>query len=194
MLIIPQIQTFCGYENNKFGCAYDENSNLYDLAVRIAYSEAWASVFAGIAQSFMIQNGLLDSNINMVGDSVYSEINMYNFDYNNSNCRMGEATEGSIMGLLWDIYDINVDDSNDGIAIGAISWWNLTCDSSIRSCSDLVTKFMSAYSSEEEINNLGERLEYYKIGPGNVTTNINQNMDINSTPQISWEANGISTI
>ena len=89
-----------------------------DEGIRLAWAEAWATVFGIIAQ---YETPMYVSTIPTVCDMSYTAYN--NVDYSIESCphRKGEGCESSIEAILWDLYDSNPD-LNDYIDLTMSEW------------------------------------------------------------------------
>lgn len=166
------------------------NKNLADLyynksvGIYLAWQESLANVLGEMAQeyfSYSLQN------IKSVADA---QISAYNFIYLNledtgTHC-LGEASEDSVCGALWDLFDSN-EEEHDKITIGHEGIWRLLKgEFPVRSFSDFATDFASQ-NSLEYISKFGAILEYYGMAASNIR------IDTNTTyPSFSWTANGTS--
>lgn len=169
-------------------CANPSALNAKTEAIKIAYAESWPSIFGGMAQQYYVNLGILDNNIQTVGDSEYDSYKDINYDYNEC-IKGGEAVEQSIMGVLWDVYDCDVE-AYDGISLGHNAWWNLTVDGSSITFSDVVSRFYSLYSSYTMWDSFDCLLEYYKMSPDNIE--FSSELVSHALPTFSWTPNGTS--
>ncbi len=135
-----------------------------DEAIRTAYPEAWATAFAIIAQN---ECPYYICNIPTVSDYEYFSYNNAYFeletgqDHTGVCIRKGDACEGSILAVLWDIYDGTPNETNDSISMSALDWWNITTISGTYTFSSFAQHFYNEYPDYK--HDLGANLSYYKI-------------------------------
>ncbi|MEM7298146.1 MAG: hypothetical protein AAF391_07755 [Bacteroidota bacterium] len=119
--------------------------------VRLAWSEAWATAFALIAQS-ELELGKLD--IPYLGDTEYNDIKpdadeiRYDLELLTDQYR-GERNEVAIQRILWDLYDKENDDADVDISVEASVLWDLVKGKNISTFSEFWTAFVSKLSSDE---------------------------------------------
>ncbi len=155
---------------------------------RIAWSEAWATVFGAIAQEYYYSKL---TGIPNVADKKYTDVTgSYSFEYSyESGCRtVGEANESSIIGVLWDLFDVGAEE-DDNIGLGYQAWWDVTVNSKAKTFSELVQYFYQQYP-EKEIA-LGANLTHYNIAPSEVSVNGSTSKELTVTPPtFIWEPQG----
>ncbi len=175
----------------KGACAKPEQNQEKDFAIKLVYAEAVATILSGIAQDYLVNGGLLDSNIKTVGDACYTAYNGAVFDYEDAAVRMGEVNETSVAAILWDIYDDDVDSSlSDTISLGYANFWKVLVkensqNQKSKTFSDFIQALYSTSSSYKE--SIGEILWFYGFAPkyGEMST-----CTLETLPTISWTANG----
>ena len=154
--------------------------------MRIAYSEAWATCFGGIAQEYYAK---YLSNIATTNNKEYNSYNGAYFNYETADAdetdetwtiRRGDSCEGSVMAILWDLYDSGSEE-NDYISLGYQAWWNLTTGNKYKTLSDLVQSFYFAYP--DKISSLGANLSYFKMAPSRVER---YSTTLTETPPSFW--------
>ncbi len=167
-------------EFNMIDRKQEENGNplTKSQAIKLSYAEAWATAFAMIAQH---DYQYTISNVATVCDGNYTDYSRV-FYVETSNYRYGEGCEGTILPILWDLYDDSPNESNDSISLSASDWWNITTISGTYTFSDLVQNFYSEYPEYESV--LGANLSYYKMSASNL--NIGVEDDLSDPPSISW--------
>ena len=159
---------------------------------KIAWSEAWATVFGAIAQEYFA-NELI--NIVGVADKGYSDswggsggtpIYYYNTIVNNK----GEGCERTIIGVLWDLFDYDEEgESNDTIYLDYQKWWNVTTGSQATTFSGFVKYFYSHYWNY--IGEVGKNLEYYGMAPALSVSNAVDEINSSMQPMtFSWVPQG----
>lgn len=160
-----------------------------DKGIRLAWGESWPTVFGMIAQKYYVEKGIL-SNIKTVGDSYYTAYtanNAINYDINTEAERKGEACEQSIMGVLWDLFDDDVEE-NDTIALGYKGFWDVTTKKGSKTFADFMDVFYDMYS--ELIYELGANLSYYKMASYDLTVDYITLQTF--LPKFSWQRGGSS--
>lgn len=151
--------------------------------IRLAWVESWPTVFGLIAQKYYFEQGLL-SNIQTVGDSCYTAYNILETDVNMREITQGEACEGSIEGLLWDLFDDDVEE-NDTIALGYHDFWDITTKTHCKTFSDFIKVFYDTYPNL--IDNIGANLAYYDIAANNLNVT---NVSLDNLPEFTWNRGG----
>ena len=110
---IENLKNIINYQNVPSGYSHGFNSVLAgslgkDCGIRVAWAEAWATAFGTIAQR---EYPYSISSIPTADDFEYSSYNgsyinvETSNDKNGSPRRYGESCEGSIIAVLWDLYD-----------------------------------------------------------------------------------------
>ena len=168
-------------------CTNPTPANAKEYAISLVYSEAWASIMGGIAQQYAIANLNLDDNIGTVGDSEYHSYNWAHIEYENGEVG-GEATENSICGILWDLYDDDNYEYFDEISLGATDFWDLSINSGAKTLSELINYYNDVYSSLNSFSKLGGLLSHYRVG----ASGLNYSTNSVNLPIFSWTANGLS--
>ncbi|MDE5565432.1 MAG: hypothetical protein K2I77_00450, partial [Anaeroplasmataceae bacterium] len=148
------------------GWEHSFNKNYADFlnnkldGIHLAWGEAWATVFGMIGQDYW--KSYL-TNIKTVCDTEYFT---YNFkksvDIEKMEYRIGDACEGSVAGVLWDLYDFGTEEY-DTLCLGAKGFWNATTQNQNKTFSDFMKNFYEMYP--QFTNSIGENLVYYKIAP-----------------------------
>lgn len=154
---------------------------------KIAWSEAWATIFGLMAQNYY--SSYLN-NISTVCDSSYTAYNGVNYDMNNCSHNLGEGCELSVGAILWDLFDYDEEgETNDTIYLDYQKWWNVTTGSQATTFSGFMKYFYSHYWNY--IGEIGKNLEYYGMAPALIV--INAVDEINSSMQpmtFSWVPQG----
>lgn len=154
-----------------------------DIGIRLAWGEAYASVFSGMAQAYYASSL---QNIDTVGDASYTSYNTASLNYEETTKRIGEACEASIIGVLWDLYD-TVYETHDTVSFSHGAYWNMITNCDSENLSDFCNYFVDRYSTSNDLN-LGKLLSYYKMSPSNLSANTS-----GVTPSFAWTANGTSS-
>ena len=200
--------------------ALSDRYNNHGSGTRMAWGESWNTVFGLMAQDYMISQVQLDSNINTVGDTKYTD-NGIGFDlesdastyssyvsYNiwRTEC-LGDSCEESVMSVLWDLFDGKCDEWSydaagnqkiisykDNIQLSHREWWNLTTSSGKYRFSDRANKFYELYADNPQmIQSFAEILTYYKMAPSKpVITNLSS-VSVNVAPILTWSKQGGSS-
>ena len=169
-----------------------------DEGTRVAWGESWNTVFALMAQDYLITEGRLDNNIPTADDTKYTDNgNGYDLESSVSSywkaSRLGDACEQSIMAVLWNLYD-NYDATIDTISISHEEWWNLTTESGKYRFSDRANRFYELYADKpEKIAAFAELLTHYKMAPMSPTVLNSADVSISTPPSLSWVPQGGST-
>ena len=159
-----------------------------DEGVRLAWAEAWPTAFAMVAQSYWKSNL---SNIRFINDNTYDA---YNFDFpyeiENNLDFLGDACEGSIIAVLWDLFDATEqNNSYDTINLGYREFWNVTTGNNVTTFSGFINYFYQLYPNY--IQDIGLNLTYHKMASSAPTAVGGTQVD---PPTFSWYAQGGSNI
>ena len=164
-------------------CAMPNINEAKDAGVKLAWGEAWPTVFAELAQQHYSSQ---ISNILFVADGYYMAYNNAWFHYFEV-CK-GEGCEISIMGVLYDLFDEEGDDESRGqITLSYQEWWGVTTGGQAKTFSDFINDFYAEYP--EYIDEMGELLSYYKMAP----TAVDQVAIGDDLPTFTWTGQGGST-
>lgn len=174
------------------------NSNLCDKrnnkdeGIRLAWAEAWPTVFGMMAQDYW--SSYLQG-IKAINDSTYDA---YNFDdpheIENSIDDFGEGCEASIIAILWDLYDgVNIEVFiNDTISLSHEQYWAVTTGGNeSKTFSGFISHFYSVYP--EYVDDIGVNLTHHKLA---TTVPVMQNSPIlaeDVPPHFTWNAQGGSS-
>ena len=158
-----------------------------DVGLRLAWGEAYPSVFGGMAQAYYASTL---QNIATVGDAEYRSYNKaclnYETPWHSSYDVISEACEGAVIGVLWDLYD-TVNESHDTISFSHQNYWDMITNSGAYTMSDFCNYFINRYDVGRDVA-LGRLLAYYKISPTDVIADVG-----GETPSFSWTPNGTSS-
>ena len=198
--------------------SYDEHSLIYKLmsdyekstAIRIAWSEGWATFFAINAQRVMNATNL---NIPYVGDTHYnnndepvvggvtSDVNVdieYLIDYaHNDSIYLGETSEATIAALLLDFVDGTSSTDNDYTEFSDSTIWSIIIgdeadpDDGCKTLSDFMNAFhdTTLLSGSQKLICL-YLLRRYELNPYNVSvTNVGSGSPLVSRTNISAYSN-----
>ncbi len=154
--------------------------------IQLSWSEAWATVFGLVAQNYY-GNYLKD--IRYVNDTYYDSYKFSKrYDIENVAQRIyGEAGEGCICAVLWDLFDGGVE-KNDTIELGYQAFWNVTTSNGIKTFSEFINQFYSLYP--EYVNAVGANLTYYSMASTLPEINNVKDISISTAPTFSWVAQG----
>lgn len=149
--------------------------------VHIAWQEAWPTVFGMIAQQYYVERGIL-ADIKTVGDTLYNNSNedINAPEYNTFGIAYGEASEGAVVAVLWDLFDDDIEE-NDTIALGYQGFWDITTKKGTKTFSDFIKNFYNTYP--DLIDAIGDNLSYYRIAPTYLTVYDNC---YETTPTLTW--------
>ncbi|MCH5147025.1 MAG: hypothetical protein J1F61_03335 [Clostridiales bacterium] len=150
----------------------------------LAWAESWPTVFGMLAQKYYVEEEkLLDTNIKTVGDTRYTAYNKFNIDINTSTNRLGEACEESIMAILWDLFDDDIEE-NDTIALGYQGFWDATAKY-FETFSAFIDVFY--YEHPELIDEIGANLSCYGMAERELSITDNT---LGTLPKFSWTRGG----
>ena len=155
-----------------------------DIGIRLAWSESWPTVFGMIAQKYYTTKEKVLTDIKTVGDSSYTAYNGIDYDLNSTPYKNGESCECSIMAVLWDLFDDDIEE-NDTIALGYQEFWDITTKRGAMTFSDFIQNFYKKYP--ELSNELGANLSYYGMASKNFTVT---NISLNTLPEFTWRKGG----
>ena len=187
--------------NGGDGCNVPAIGNVKSAAERIAWAEAWPTVFGGMAQQYYASTNNLSSIpivgwtiednpfvVGWVGDAQYDSYNGAFINYNNTY-QLGDACESSIIGVLWALYD-NVPKTmfSDNIAFGHTAFWNLTTNSGSKTFSQFTTYFYGLYPNLSGA--FGEIVSYYKMAATKPVLTNAGSVSKTIPPQFSWTKQG----
>ena len=170
-------------EKHSFGENLAVKYRSKDIGVRLAWAEAYASVFGGMAQAYYASSL---QNIFTVGDSSYLSYNGASLNYETPVNRLGEACEASVIGVLWDIYD-TVSETHDNISFTHSAYWDMITNCNSWTLSEFCNYFVDEYSVESAFS-LGKLLSYYKMAATNLSVNVSS-----TSISLSWTANGTTS-
>ena len=159
-----------------------------DIGIRLAWGESWPTVFGLMAQQYYSD---YLTNIATTRDTFYTSYNSLNYDIeNNTDSRLGEACERSIMSVLWDLFDSN-NDNLDTISLGHSAFWNITTIDGCYTFSDFIGCFYEQYPSY--IDDIGLNLSYYKMATTKPYISNSSSVSQTEPPTFNWTAQGGST-
>lgn len=168
----------------KIGDEIVEVNNTKSEAIRLAWAEAHASVFSGMAQAYF---AFSLQNIKTVGDTSYDSYNGANIDYESTEgVALSEACEGAVIGVLWDVYD-SANESHDSFSLSHKALWDLVKGSKATTLSAFVQHFYSK-SSQDEGSRLGKILGYYGIAAFGISAPT-----IETSHRIYWMSKNLSS-
>ena len=166
-------------------CHVNNFSNYKINGMRIAWQEGWATIFGEVAQHYF-QDEL--SGVPYIANGLYENYNSgYSptlIIYNTVHEEYGDACEGDIIGVLWDLFDIDQDDS---ISLDIEEWWDVTTQSGITDFSEFVDYFYQQYP--EYLAALGDLLTSHHMASA-ITTAETTTLYSNIPPTITWDAQG----
>lgn len=157
---------------NILGCHHSSDTDLsltygIDGGTMLAWHEAWPTIFGEIAQQYYSEYlsniaGVADGGYTDSGNRIYSYPSP-SFKYNDiSNVLYNnEAFEKAIMGVLYDLYDNDSNESHDKVSLGARGWWAATVNSDITNFMNFFDIYYSSLSYEAYKNNVCKIVQYY---------------------------------
>lgn len=180
--------------DNSPGLEHSLGENLADRynksqGIRLAWSEAVATIFSGMAQEYYYEDL---KTIKYAADGGYSDNYLWYY-YNDITDALGEASEGTIIGLLWDLYDSDSGESFDQCDFSHLEFWSILKNSEATTLSEFIEYYYSEFTNVSDREKLGKILEYYKVAPENIHLSTNSS-DLNyNIPTFQWIANGTSS-
>lgn len=180
------VQYYMGIENNpggthSFSGDLAEELGSKDKGIRLAWGEAYATVFGVMAQQYYISSL---QNIATVGDTNYRSYNGTTLNLETVSYLNGEACEGSICGVLWDMFD-TATESHDTMSMSHSAYWNMITNCGAKTMSDFATYFSDTYP--QYCDKFGELLSYYRMAAYSITYNSANN-------KISWNVGGTPSL
>jgi len=175
---------FTEYSDFIFG-----NNPSKEEGMRITWGESWPTVFSlAITQKYSREIG----RVRFVDDSFYDAPNNQGLPRNNSsddhetsNSHFGEGSTGSIIAVLYDMYD-GFNEKFDKVSLGHKGLWNLVTSAKATTFSQFAQYCYSAPSlagKREEFNAL---LSEYGMAVSDVSIDLGQNNRY-AKPKISWK-------
>lgn len=156
-----------------------------DIGIRLSWSESWPTVFGMIAQNYYMTEEDFLIGIATVGDSFYTAYNRIEYDINNPGISLGESCERSIIAVLWDLFDDDVEE-NDTIALGYRGFWEITTKSGVTTFSEFINNFYDTHP--ELVDSIGANLSRHQIAAGYLKV---ENIALNELPEFSWSRGGV---
>lgn len=191
-------------EGLKYSHSFNINlANLYKdklTGIKIAWQEAWATVFGLQAQDYY--SSYLQ-NITFTNNASYEDYNINHPHSVESACTTctngvlhGEACEGAIMNVLWDLYDVSnssddVEITYDRVALGHQKYWLSTTSYESKHFADFIYHF--SRDNPDLIDDLGWNLTYYQISPTFPLLDTSVTVSQSTPPKFIWFAQGGST-
>lgn len=152
---------------------------------RLAWQESWPTAFAFVAQDYSKQylTGIPTAN------DYYYRHDGRNYNGPGNVSRYGEACEDTLIGFLWNLYDTDpVGQFDDGIALGARDWWDITTKNSCSTFGEFVQGFYHDsyfYDLKSDFNYL---LTLYRIAENTPVLSGSLTVDNPPTFVTSWSA------
>lgn len=178
--------------------SFSENlidSNYYQYtkaqAINLTWKEAYANIYSGMAQAYFASSL---QNIQSVGDAQHFSYNGANIDYETTTgvfypyrkSANGEACEGAVIGVLWDLFD-PANESHDFLYFGHKTMWDLIKNSKATTFSELVSYFNRIYP-QNTVFALGKMLTHYGMAVSNIQCQFMGNYR-----RYYWMPNGTSS-
>ena len=156
-----------------------------DVGVRLAWAEAWPTVFGMQAQYYYAS---LLEDIQTTANGYYEA---YNFESSylvvNSTLRLGEGCERSIMAVLWDMYD-SANNYIDTLSLGHEDYWMLVYSSQAKTFSEFIAFTYALHPEYKQA--LGPLLTYYKMSASAPTVLDIPAAQLSKIPTVTWDAQG----
>lgn len=153
------------------------------FAMQLTWSEAWATVFAEIAQQYYLNE--YRGKVSGYGDLKFDNISLENYYPTADSC---EAQEMAVIASLWDIFDDSTDEPFDNLAFKYGKWWDITTRENTQTLSDFfstVNTYFYEYRSQ-----IGEIFGAHQISPSNFELVNPNSVSETISPQFSWTVNG----
>ncbi|MCR4911247.1 MAG: hypothetical protein K5925_01815, partial [Bacilli bacterium] len=170
----------------------DNLSDIYGKynGIRFAWAEAYATVFAIMAQYYY------SSQLQGISTVCNHDYNSYNNAYLNletcvidddGNRAVSEACEASVAGVLWDMFDTySSTESFDTLSMSHSDFWDLVTSSGATTLSDFIQYYYLSIDFNGKLA-IGNLLSYYEISISDFLLTY-----VNSIPYFSWTKNGTS--
>lgn len=166
---------------------YQDDPDQKSKGLRISWAEAYATVFAEMCQQYFISTL---QNIYTVADKVTEGYDGVGFNLETtclvgfySETRKGESCEGSIIGLLYDLFDGGSNETHDSMSMSHQAFWNLITGSEATTLFEFYTYYV-ANNTQANVFKLGKLLSYYRM----TASNISVTMD-GAYTTVSWQVN-----
>lgn len=176
------------------GGSHTFNSNLSDArnnkddGIRLAWSEAWPTVFAMQAQNYW--SSYLQ-NIDAINDTTYDAYNFWNpYEIENNTDYLGDGCEVSIIAVLWDLFD-SANETNDTLSLGHTKYWAVTTGNQSKTFSNFIGYFYEQYPSY--IDDIGLNLSYYEMATTKPYISNSSSVSQTVPPTFKWSAQGGSS-
>lgn len=169
--------------NHSFTSNLADLRNSKSIGIRLAWGEAYPSVFGGMAQDYY---SALLPNIATVGDAKYQSYNGAFLDYETPSRQIGEACEASVIGVLWDLFDTSIE-AHDTISISHEDYWDLITQSNATTLSEFCEYFYTCYPTNNDFD-LGKLLSFFKMSVSSLSCSNTED----GLPSFTWVANGTS--
>jgi hypothetical protein len=161
---------------------YDKDNKSF--AMDLTWSEAWATAFAQIAQSYYLSEYV--NKVDGFGDRLSHNYSCEDFSFNQQS---NEAQEFAVIAFLWDLYDsYSAAETYDNVGLGYSAWWNATTKSGTTTLTkfvDIVESYYPQYRSQ-----IGEIMGAHQIAPSNLTVVNASSLSVSAPPKLSWKVNG----
>lgn len=154
-----------------------------EYAMELTWSEAWATVFAEMAQQYYATEYI---GIPFLADCKSG--NGYSFESPNITANSCEAQERAVIGVLWDLFDSYQTESFDTIGLGYQNWWYYTTHEGTYTLTDFVNVIESNYTSIRD--KFGMLLAQHQISPGNLKVTNSSSVSGTTPPTLTWNVNG----
>lgn len=164
------------------------------MGSKLAWAEAWPTVFGKIAQKYY-QPYL--TNVQGTCDEYYHAYNFYSeigFYIEQAETSKGEGCEHSIIGVLYDLFDTNCDEF-DTVSLSYKNWFDVTTERSAvtgnvpTTFSTFIDNLYAKYPSFKY--KIGENLTKYAMAPS--SPRLVNSVYSGVTPTFTWDIQGGST-
>ena len=157
-----------------------EITNAKDQGIKLAWVEAWPTVFSLLAQDYYKESL---TGIKLVADDHYNSYNENDFNIEKDSLDGGEGNELSVAGVLWDLFDDSEFDEHDHFAMNYIQFWNVITENHAKTFSEFAQGFYNDHPSYAKDFNI--LLTAHGMSPRNIEAELNGNI-----PTFTWTAGG----
>ncbi len=168
-----------------FNANLSDARNNKDEGIRLAWAEAWPTVFGMQAQEYW--SSYLQ-NIPAINDGMYDAYNFWSpYPVENNRDYLGDGCEATIIAVLWDLYD-SANETNDTLALGHTKYWAVTTGDQSTTFSNFIGYFYEQYPSY--IDDIGLNLSYYEMATTKPYISNSSSVSQTVPPTFKWSAQG----
>ncbi len=159
-----------------------------DAAVKLAWSEGWATYFGIYAQNYMVDNGHIGNYTVQYG--TLNDL-LFRLDYNieTPTYKLGETNESSVAAVLWDLTDDSgSSESFDSLHFNFKTLWDYTAGDKCINFDSFINILNTKFNFADKLE-LGNILSEYHISP-NLTAPASGTRLSLTSPSFEWTAGG----